>query len=86
MGMTSAHNMISAYNQQREMLWKEICAGTKNYIQLSVTLFCFLNFGIDHGFSKQISFCTLCLKSIKQKKELVGFSNSLILMHRFLIA
>ena len=52
-----------------------------------LSLFCFINFGIDHGFSKQISFCTLCLKSLKQtiKKELIRFSHSLIHMHRLLM-
>ena len=67
------------------MLWKEICAARKNNIPLSV--FCFINFGIDYGFWKQISFCTLCLKSLKPViiKELIRFSHSLIQMHRFLI-
>ena len=36
--MTRAHNMTSSDNKQSEMLWKEIWAATKNYIQLSVTL------------------------------------------------
>ena len=67
------------------MLWKEICAGTKNYIQLSATLFCSINFGIDHGFSKQISFCTLFEVIEILNKELIRFSHSLIHMHRFLI-
>ena len=30
-----------------------------------LSLFCFINFGIDHGFSKEISLCTLCVKSLK---------------------
>ena len=49
-----------------------------------LSLFCFINFGIDHGFSKQISFCTLWLKSLKQtsKKDLIRFSHSLIHIYR----
>ena len=56
------------------MLWKEMCTATKITFNC-LSLFCFINFGIDHGFSKQISFCTLCLKSLKQtiKKELMRF-------------
>ena len=53
---------------------------TFNYLPL----FYLINFGTDHGFSKQISFCTLCLKSLKQtiKKESIRLSHSLIHMHR----
>ena len=76
MGITRAHNMV----------WYQIISKTncfeKKYalLQKKITFnclshFCFINFGIDHDFSKQVSFCTLCLKSLKQriKKELVRF-------------
>ena len=68
------------------MLWKEICAATKITFNCQ-TLFCFINFGIDHGFSKQIALYTFCVKSLKQtvKKELTRFSHLLIHMHRLLI-
>ena len=35
-----------------------------------LSLFCFINFGIELGFSKQISFCALCLKSSKLHSKL----------------
>ena len=68
------------------MLWKEMCTATKITFNC-LSLFCFINFDIDHGFSKQISFCTLCLKSLKQtiKKELMRFSHLLIHMDILLI-
>ena len=68
------------------MFWKEMCTATKITFNC-LSLFCFINFGIDHGFSKQISFCTLCLKSLKQtiKKELMRFSHLLIHMDILLI-
>ena len=68
------------------MLWKEICTATIITFNC-LSPFCFINFAIDHGFSKQISFCTLCLKSLKEtiKKELIRFSHSLIHMHRLLM-
>ena len=45
-------------------------------------LFCFINFDVDHGFLKKISFGTLCLTSLKKiNKEgiqLEKFSHSMI--------
>ena len=36
-------------------------------------LFCFINFGVDHGFFKKISFGTLCLKSLVEKEDVAFF-------------
>ena len=38
MGITRAHKMTSSNNQRNEIIWKGICAATKNYIKLSVTV------------------------------------------------
>ena len=36
-----------------------------------LSLFCFVKFGVDHGFFKKISFGTLCLTLLKQNRKKV---------------
>ena len=68
------------HNMTYQIISKTNCFEKKYAVLQKITfnclsLFCFINFGIDHDFSKQVSFCTLFLKSLKQiiKKELVRF-------------
>ena len=60
MGITRAHNMTSSDNKQKEIFCKYALLQKITFNCLSFV--CFINLGIDHGFLKQISFCTLCLK------------------------
>ena len=72
MGNTRAHNMTSSDNQQMKCFRKKYALLQKITFNC---LFWFIIFGVDHDFLKQVSFCTLCLKSLKQtiKKESIRF-------------
>ena len=83
MGTTRAHNMTSQVISKTK--WFEIkYAPLQKTTFNCLSLFCFINFITNHDFSKQVSFCTLFLKSLKQtiKKKLIRFSHSVIHMHR----
>ena len=66
MGITWAHKMTSSHISRAKCF-------DKKHAPLKIacncmSLFCFINFGVDHGFLKKIYFGTLYLTLLKQNQ------------------